>query len=154
DSNRLQIEVTEDVMDTSKDLFARTVKEIQEHGFSIAIDDFGKGFSNLSRLASVPVDVIKLDRSLVNEAVSDERVHVITEAAIDMSHALGSKVVVEGVETLEEVNMAEQAGADALQGFYFSKSLPLDELTAWLDERQSSPQHGQVVQLEKALASA
>ncbi|MEP0943978.1 MAG: EAL domain-containing protein [Rhizobiaceae bacterium] len=153
DANRLQIEVTEDVMDTSRDNFAQTVKDIQEHGFSIAIDDFGKGFSNLSRLASVPVDVIKLDRSLVNEAVSDKRVHVITEAAIDMSHALGSKVVVEGVETLEEVTMAEQAGADALQGFYFSKSLPVDELVEWLDERQANPQHGQVEQLKTALAS-
>ena len=141
-------------MNTSRDDFARTVKEIQEHGFSIAIDDFGKGFSNLFRLAFVPVDVIKLDRSLVHEAVSDNRVYVITEMAIDMFHALGSKVVVEGVETLEEVTMAEKAGADVLQGFYFSKSLPVDELVNWLEERQASPQRDQVDKLKKVLAVA
>ena len=141
-------------MNTSRDDFARTVKEIQEHGFSIAIDDFGKGFSNLFRLAFVPVDVIKLDRSLVHEAVSDNRVYVITEMAIDMFHALGSKVVVEGVETLEEVTMAEKTGADVLQGFYFSKSLPVDELVNWLEERQASPQRDQVDKLKKVLAVA
>lgn len=152
DPNRLQVEVTEDVMDTSRDNFKQTVNEIQKHGFSLAIDDFGKGFSNLSRLASVPVDVIKLDRSLVNEAVSDTRIQIITEAAIDMAHALGSEVVVEGVETLEEVTMAEKAGADALQGFYFSKSLTVEDLVTWLDSRENSGQRSQMSKLKKALA--
>ena len=151
DPARLQVEVTEDVMDTSRDNFQQTVKQIQHHGFSLAIDDFGKGFSNLSRLTSVPVDVIKLDRSLVNEAVGDSRIQVITEAAIDMAHALGSKVVVEGVETLEEVTMAEKAGADALQG-YFSKSRSVEDLDKWLKARERSAQHGQMNRLKKARA--
>ncbi|MEP1207789.1 MAG: EAL domain-containing protein [Rhizobiaceae bacterium] len=154
DPRRLQIEVTEDVMDTSRDDFRQTVNQIQQHGFTLAIDDFGKGFSNLSRLASVPVDVIKLDRSLVNEAVSDSRIQVIAEAAIDMAHALGSEVVVEGVETLEEVTMAEKAGADSLQGFYFSKSLAVDDLVDWLNERENSGQRHQLSHLKQALAAS
>ena len=152
--NRLQVEVTEDVMDTSRDNFKETAEEIQSYGFSLAIDDFGKGFSNLSRLASVPVDVIKLDRSLVNEAVSDSRIQVIAESAIDMAHALGSKVVVEGVETLEEVTMSEKAGADYLQGYYFSKSLMVEELVEWLNEREDSGQRSHMKQLKQALAAA
>jgi len=152
--NRLQVEVTEDVMDTSRDNFKQTVEEIQSHGFTLAIDDFGKGFSNLSRLASVPVDVIKLDRSLVNEAVSDSRIQVIAESAIDMAHALGSKVVVEGVESLEEVKMCEKAGADYLQGYYFSKSLMVEDLVEWLNERENGGQRSQIVRLKQALAAS
>ncbi|NKB51785.1 MAG: EAL domain-containing protein [Rhizobiaceae bacterium] len=154
DPGRLQIEVTEDVMDASRENFKRTVNKIQKHGFSIAIDDFGKGFSNLSRLASVPVDVIKLDRSLVNEAVQDSRVHVITQSAIDMAHALGSTVVVEGVETLEEVSMAEKAGADTLQGFYFSKSLSVENLVGWLNDRDTNAQRKQLAGLQSSLAAS
>ena len=75
------------------------------------------------------------------------------KTAIKMAHALGSRVIVEGVETLEEVTIAEKAGADALQGFYFSKSLPKEDLTRWLDQLEQSPQKASLEQLEHAMAS-
>lgn len=152
DPQRLQVEVTEDVMDGSRTVFKQTVETLREYGFSIAIDDFGKGFSNLSRMAAIPADIIKLDRSLVSEAASQPRVRAVMESAINMSHALGSSVIVEGVETIKEATMARQAGADALQGFFFSKSLSLDELGSWLEKQQTSPQHRQMQRLQKRFA--
>lgn len=150
---RLQIEVTEDVMDASRNIFRQTANALQHLGFTIAIDDFGKGFSNLSRMAAIEADVVKLDRSLICEAISNPRVQAVVDGAIDMAHALGSSVVAEGVETLEEVHMAQKAGADALQGYYFAKPLPLDALELWLDEQSLSPQHKQLQDLSDRLTT-
>lgn len=138
---RVQIEITEDVMDTSKSQFKETVQNLQSNGFTVAIDDFGRGFSNLTRLANIPVDVIKLDRSLIDEASTNERVKVLLDSAVKMAHALGSSVIVEGVETLDQVKMAELAGADALQGFYYSASLSADNLLDWMEERSANVPH-------------
>lgn len=152
--SRLQIEVTEEAMHVAQDVFERNVERVKAHGFSIALDDFGKGFSNIARMASIPADVIKLDRSLISEAGSDARMRSVMKAAIELAHGLGSQVVVEGVETVEEVAMATDAGADALQGFYFSASLPTGDLRAWLAARRGSPQHDGLERLRKELNAA
>jgi len=149
-ADRVQIEITEDVMDTSKSQFKETVENLQKNGFTVAIDDFGRGFSNLTRLANVPVDVIKLDRSFIHEASSNERVKVLLDSAVKMAHALGSAVIIEGVETLDQVKMAELAGADALQGFYYSPSLSADNLLEWMELRGSNTPHLQLATLEKS----
>lgn len=148
--DRVQIEITEDVMDTSKSQFKETVQALQKNGFTVAIDDFGRGFSNLTRLANVPVDVIKLDRSLIAEASSNERVKVLLKSAVKMAHALGSSVIVEGVETLDQVKMAELAGADALQGFYYSPSLSADNLLDWMEARSSNVPHQHIATLNQS----
>lgn len=139
--NRLQIEITETVIDSSKEVYHRTVEAMRAAGFSIAIDDFGRGYANLARLASVPVDLIKLDKSLIWAAAEDERVRVIMENAIDMAHSLGSKIVVEGVETIDHVRMSTEIGADGLQGYYYTKGLPADQLIAWLDNEAANQPH-------------
>lgn len=149
--SRLQIEVTESVMDVSREIFSSTVTALQKIGFTVAIDDFGRGFSNLTRLASIPVNLIKLDRSLITNAVTDTRVKTILVSAIEMAHALGSSVIVEGVETLEHVTTAQMAGADALQGFYYSKSLKPEHLIIWLEQLSTSPQHRQLNTLQHSL---
>lgn len=148
---RLQLEITEDVMDWSQGELRKTVSALQQDGFKVAIDDFGKGYSNLSRMANISADVIKLDRSFISEAVTNPRIHTVMKSAVDMAHAMGASVVVEGVETLKEVKMAQEAGADALQGFYFSKALPVETLSHWLHSIHMSPQHQQVKKLAKIL---
>lgn len=151
DPGRLQIEITEDVMALSKDTYRQRVDAVQALGCSVAIDDFGRGFSNLARLASVSVDFVKLDRSMIWDAIGNERIAVITKSAIDMAHALGAKVVVEGVETLDQLKLAAQCGADAVQGFYFSKSLPPEQLSAWIKQREDVPPHSQQKQIAARL---
>lgn len=141
---RLQLEITEDVMSQSHVSLSKIVPALQRNGFMIAIDDFGKGFSNLSRMATIPANVIKLDRSLTCEAVNNPRILTVMKSAVDMAHALNARVVIEGVETLEEVKMAQEIGADALQGYYFSKALSVDELNLWMQKTQTSSQHQQM----------
>jgi diguanylate cyclase (GGDEF)-like protein len=151
DSNRLQIEITENVMDASRDVFSKTVSELQAKGFTLAIDDFGRGFSNLTRLASVPVDLIKLDGSLIRSAINDPRVKVIMQSAIEMAHSLGSKVAVEGVETFEQVILAEKSGADVLQGFYYSRSMTPQNFNTWHKKCSENSQHAQVEKIRNSL---
>lgn len=150
DPTRMQIEITENVMDTSRDVFSKTVNALQEKGFTVAIDDFGRGFSNLTRLASVPVNLIKLDGSLIRGAITDPRVKVIMQSAIEMAHCLGSHVAVEGVETLEQVSLAEKSGADVLQGFYYSRSMTPENFKTWLNKRSENSQHQQVEKIRRS----
>ncbi len=72
------------------------------------------------------------------------------KSAVKMAHALGSAVIVEGVETLDQVNMAQRAGADALQGFYYSKSLSAEQLSNWILARSTAVPNQQIIALEKA----
>ncbi|MEM5500187.1 EAL domain-containing protein [Ahrensia kielensis] len=148
--SRMQIEITENVMDASRGVFNETVNALQEKGFTVAIDDFGRGFSNLTRLASIPVDLIKLDGSLIRGAINDPRVKVIMQTAIEMAHSLGSQVAVEGVETLEQVLLAEKSGADVLQGFYYSRSMTPENFTSWVKKRSENSQHSQVEKIRKS----
>lgn len=135
----LQIEITEDVMDRSEGDFEKHAAMLRSAGIQLAIDDFGCGYSNLSRMASVEVDVVKLDRTMIWDAAHDPRCMSVMVAAINMAHALECSVVVEGVENERHVNLAKQAGADILQGYYLTRSLSIDDLLAWLEERNSSP---------------
>ena len=153
DPTRMQVEVTEDVADHTSEHIGNTVKRVQAAGFKVAIDDFGKGFSNLSRLAAFPADILKLDRSLTSDAELNERIHAVMCGAIKMAHALGSRVIVEGVETVEQMAMAQRAGADAVQGFYIAPPMDTGALTAWLDERGVNPQHEVFEKLRKAIAA-
>ena len=149
----IEIEVTEDVMDVSEALFCQTVRSVQELGAQVGIDDFGQGYSNLSRLATVPVDVIKLDKSIIGQATTDSRIKVILQSAIDMAHALDARVVVEGVETIQQAHLSEKCGADALQGYYFSKSLRRADLETWLGEQLNKSVYENVVSLDAPMAA-
>ena len=153
DPKFIQIEVTEDVMDVSEALFCQTVRSVQELGAQVGIDDFGQGYSNLSRLATVPVDVIKLDKSIIGQATTDSRIKVILQSAIDMAHALDARVVVEGVETIQQAHLSEKCGADALQGYYFSKSLRRADLETWLGEQLNKSVYENVVSLDAPMAA-
>jgi EAL domain-containing protein (putative c-di-GMP-specific phosphodiesterase class I) len=111
--------------------------ELSELGISIALDDFGKGYSSLSYLKDFPVDVLKIDKAFIDDIVSNQRELAIVEAMIDLSHTLGIKVVAEGVEYEEQVVLLKNKRCDFIQGYFFSKPMPSIELDAYLTARKS-----------------
>jgi len=111
---------------------------LRSERFRIAIDDFGKGYSNLSRLAILSVDTIKIDRSISSGAALDNKVRQIMASTIAMAHSIGCEVVVEGIETVEMRQMAIDDGADYLQGFLFARSMPFGKWLTWLDENSNA----------------
>ncbi|TCJ85276.1 bifunctional diguanylate cyclase/phosphodiesterase [Cocleimonas flava] len=117
-TERFCIEVTEDG-DIPTDHLIPAINLLKANGFSISIDDFGTGYSSLGRLSILPVDSVKIDRSLLLSASDGNK--AILESAISLVKRLGVKSVVEGVETLEQLNLVRSLGADSVQGYLFSK---------------------------------
>ena len=135
---QLELEITEKLFIEHGALCGGAVEALREQGFRIALDDFGTGLSSLSCLRTFPVDKIKLDRSFIDTAARDESVAII-RAAVTLGHAMGLEVVAEGISSLEEEQIALEAGCDALQGFLYSPALTGDELAAYLAQLAADP---------------
>ncbi|MEM8813220.1 MAG: EAL domain-containing protein, partial [Pseudomonadota bacterium] len=135
----LQIEITEDTLFNSEERAETVMVRLHELGYSISIDDFGKGFSNMARLARLPVDFLKIDRSIVVGGLTNPRIRALFQSIVDMAAALECRTVAEGVETLEQAEFASQMGSTILQGYYFAKGMSFDELMEWLDQAGSNP---------------
>lgn len=133
----LELEITESFfMDDEVDLF-NVMKELKAAGFVIEMDDFGSGYSSLNMLRQAPVDVIKIDRYFLDEILTTTRGKIIVENSIIMSKQLGLTVVAEGVENKAQLDFVRNAGADIVQGYYYSKPIPVDEFEQKLrDERE------------------
>jgi EAL domain-containing protein (putative c-di-GMP-specific phosphodiesterase class I) len=129
--------VTESVLLANTEAALLTLRRLKALGIRIAIDDFGTGYSSLSYLRRFPVDLVKIDRSFVEQLGTDEQSATIVEAIIGLAHALDLAVVAEGVETAEHLAALSALGCDLAQGFYFRAAIPKDEFEEFLDEELS-----------------
>ncbi len=128
----LKLEITESMILSDPQRALATVKSLSEIGVSFAVDDFGTGHSSLANLRMLPVHELKIDRSFVTPMLNEESDGVIVRSTVDLGHALGLKVVAEGIE--DEVTLARlaQLGCDRGQGYYFSKPIPPIEFMRWV----------------------
>jgi diguanylate cyclase (GGDEF)-like protein len=105
------------------------LEELQKMGIQISLDDFGTGYSSLWTLKKLPLNKLKIDKSFIRDATRDANDMAIIRAIIAMGHELGLKVVAEGVETLEQLEFLRSIKCDAIQGYFFSRPLPPDQVT-------------------------
>jgi EAL domain-containing protein (putative c-di-GMP-specific phosphodiesterase class I) len=108
---------------------------LYEKGFTISLDDFGTGYSNISYLRRMPLDIIKLDRSLISGVLEDTSSLIIARSIIRMLKELNYTVLAEGVEDAEVAILLRDFGCDQAQGYFFSKPLSDPELDIWLQRR-------------------
>ena len=132
DPKYLEVEITENVLMRETEETIWILEQIKDLSLSIALDDFGTGFSSLSYLTSFPVDIIKIDRSFVMGCTTQKNNLVIIKAIIAMGHSLGMKIVAEGIETREQLELLVEFGADEGQGYYFSPPVPESEFAELL----------------------
>jgi EAL domain-containing protein (putative c-di-GMP-specific phosphodiesterase class I) len=131
----LTLEITEGVlMDTNPDTLT-TIEEVHALGISLAMDDFGTGFSSLSYLQRMPIQELKLDRSFVHDLESDATSQALSEAVIRIGESLQLRVVAEGIETLAQQHILQKQGYRIGQGFLISRPLAPNDLGSWLEQR-------------------
>jgi len=130
----LTIEITESLfMGDSPEAMA-LLATIQELGISLSIDDFGTGFSALSYLKKIPADFVKIDRSFITGLAEDPRDQAMVKAIVSLAHSMGFQTVVEGVETLEQLEFMKPLECGFIQGFYYSRPLPAAEFKQFLKD--------------------
>lgn len=139
DPGALSLELTESKALESEDSGAETLAELAAFGVSIAVDDFGTGYSSLSYLRNLPVSEVKLDRSFVAPMASSQHDYTIVSSTVQMAHALGLKVVAEGIEDEQVADLLARLGCEIGQGYLWSRPLPPDELFAWAQHRRPNP---------------
>ena len=104
-------------------------------GYRFAVDDFGTGYSNIERTISLPFDSIKIDKSFFYLAVEREKIQYLLKHMIAIFHDMGFNVVVEGAETEQHVRILQEIDSDYIQGYYYSRPLPIDDYIAFLEEK-------------------
>ncbi len=142
DCSNMEIEITEDTLFASDEGADTVLQSLRSQGFRISIDDFGTGYSNIARLSQMQVDFLKIDQSVISQALSHERVASVMDCIVLMAKTLGCKTVAEGVETQTEVDFLGRHKIDILQGFYFSKALTVAELLKWSRDHKRDVESG------------
>lgn len=132
----IAVELTESRNDTEYGIVSDRVEHFKQLGICTYLDDFGTGYSNFDRILRLKLDVVKFDRSLVVTATEDDEAHFLLNYFSGAFEELGYKVLYEGVETPEQENMCIHNHADYLQGFRFSKPIPIEELHGFLRKKE------------------
>jgi len=132
-ASSLVLEITETVVMEDVTATVGQLEALKKLGVQLAVDDFGTGYSSLSYLERFPLDILKIDRAFVNRIGERGERLAIVQAICNLGYALGMRVTAEGLETGAQVSQLRRIGCKAGQGFYFSRPLPADEMTALLD---------------------
>jgi EAL domain-containing protein (putative c-di-GMP-specific phosphodiesterase class I) len=129
DPARVTLEITENALLADRESVAARLARLREAGLRIAVDDLGTGYSSLNYLTTLPLDMVKIDRGLVAHIVERDRDRIVARTLIRLARELGLQVVVEGVETAEQLALIQVWGCDLYQGFIGAAPLSHEELT-------------------------
>lgn len=131
----VDLEITEnDLLFNQAENF-KTLERLKEIGLTISIDDFGTGYSSLSYLRKFPIDTLKIDKSFIRDVTNNVNDQAIVTSIIQLAHNMNLTVIAEGVETKDMVKFLKKHDCDEMQGFLYSKPLPADELTTFIEKR-------------------
>jgi diguanylate cyclase (GGDEF)-like protein len=134
-ADRLSLEITEGSVMTDQQRVVENIVRLNRLGVLILIDDFGTGYSSLSRLKQLPIGAIKIDRSFVLDMIEDEHDAIIVRSTIDLAHNMGKKVVAEGVENQDILDILEILRCDYAQGNFIAAPMPAADVPAWIDHQ-------------------
>lgn len=123
----IELEITETVLFTERAKMLTILKELKDREVLLSMDDFGSGYSSLNMLKDFPFDVLKIDREFFSESIASESSTWILRKIIEMANGLGIRVICEGVETKDQVEMLQKIGCRYVQGYYYSKPIPAEK---------------------------
>ena len=128
---QINFEITESMFDNISGIISQNVKALSNAGYTFSLDDYGTGYSSIQRMSKFPLRLVKLDKSMADE-IFTESGNVIMFNTIQMMHGIHKKLVVEGVETAEAMSALADMSCDYIQGYYYSRPVPEEELIAFL----------------------
>jgi diguanylate cyclase (GGDEF)-like protein len=135
-SNEILFEITETVLIEKMDISKKVINDISNMGVQIALDDFGSGYSSLTYLKNLPIDVVKLDANFIRGIIAHGEDRLIVEAITALTHSLGLRIVAEGIETKEQLAILEENNCDYGQGYLFGRPVPGEVLETILKEKR------------------
>jgi diguanylate cyclase (GGDEF)-like protein len=138
ENSDISLEITETAYTDSVSNIVDAVAEIRNHGFKVAMDDFGKGYSSLNMLTNLPIDSLKLDMAFIKDIAIDNKEMHIVEFVLDVAKFLGVPVIAEGVESREQYLLLKESGCNIIQGYYFSRPLTSSEFGSLIEKSVSS----------------
>lgn len=133
DNNELMLEITESAYADNADQLVNVIEQLRNDGFMIEMDDFGSGYSSLNMLTTIPIDALKMDMKFIRNMQKDEKSMKLVELILDIAKFLQVPVIAEGVETEEQLLLLKERGCDIIQGYYFSKPVPPEEFTTFIE---------------------
>ena len=123
----IELELTESVFTENAEKLLKIMHKLHEIGFKLSLDDFGSGYSSLNMLKDIPVDVVKIDKEFFNDTMNTQKGRAVISTVVDLAKNLDMDVISEGVETKEQVEFLTEIHCAMVQGYYFSKPMPIDE---------------------------
>jgi len=128
----LELEITESVLIESLSTSVEKLRQLLVLGVGISIDDFGKGYSSLAYLRNLPISTLKIDKVFIDDIIENDQVMV--GDIIELGHNMGLKIIAEGIETKGQLTYLKQMSCDTIQGFYYSKPLPANEVADFIQK--------------------
>ncbi|WGY45428.1 bifunctional diguanylate cyclase/phosphodiesterase [Vibrio sp. ABG19] len=138
DARLLQLEITETTLMKQPQSVSQTCEELRRIGVRIAIDDFGIAYSSLNYLKQLPIDVVKIDKSFIDDCVDEHHGHMLVRTIIQLGHNLGKVVTAEGVNSREQLSLLAEEGCDDYQGYYYSPPLIAEEFITLITREQAT----------------
>lgn len=135
----LNLELTESAYMDNPEIMGKTVLALQKEGFTVMMDDFGSGYSSLNTLKDIPIDVLKIDMKFLSGAVEAGRKECIMASIVHMAGWLKIPVIMEGVETLEQVNFLKSIGCGYVQGYFYARPMPVPDYESLVRGVRQSP---------------
>ena len=136
DPGEYYLEITESAYSEDTEQFIEVVRHLQSLGLKVEMDDFGAGYSSLSMLSSMPMDVLKLDMQFAGTIEQSEKNYHLTKLMIGLGKYMEVPVVAEGVETMEQLELIKKAGCDIVQGYYFSRPVSKSDFEKYIIEKK------------------
>lgn len=132
-NSEFEIEITETALIDDVKRAKKNLEKLKEIGFTLSIDDFGIGYGSLTYLKEFPIDVLKIDKSFIDDMLKDKKVEYIVESLIYLSNKLNLTSIAEGVEDIDQVDLLKKLNCNKIQGYFYSKPLPLEKFLILID---------------------
>lgn len=131
DPKLINLEITETAVEYAQNIMTENIDRLYEAGFTFSLDDYGTGYSNIKRVASLPLEIVKLDKTFADSR-NDPRMWIVLSNTVKMLKAMDMNIVVEGVETVDALGKFEELKCDYIQGYYFSKPIPEEDFVRFI----------------------